>query len=255
MVLGLGGSYEQVPLLEPVPTGPIGGNPSLRRLLVSLLQNQHARKPSDAPLDRCADAGLVVDRAGILYRRGVERAGGLGQAFFQYAVGRRLWFTAFRGCWSTMASVVSRASSSSRRSPRCRGTSRPSPHRADDTVGGVVEVDRLLASADSERVSTRKGFRAFVALCAFAGLRLGEASGVQVRDIDFLRRELKVSRQIQRDGSGYEVAPPKCRSERAVSLPDDLPPCWQSTSRRRRRKVHRSDGSSRSAVSRCTTTL
>ena len=86
----------------------------------------------------------------------------------------------------------------------------------------VEEVGRLLASADSVRVSTRKGFRAFVALCAFAGLRLGEASGVQVRDIDFLRRELKVSRQIQRDGSGYKVAPPKYGSERAVSLPDDL---------------------------------
>ena len=31
-----------------------------------------------------------------------------------------------------------------------------------------------------------------------------------------------MSRQIQRDGSGYKVAPPKYRSERAVSLPDDL---------------------------------
>ena len=56
----------------------------------------------------------------------------------------------------------------------------------------VEEVGRLMACADSERVSTRKGFRAFVALCAFAGLRLGEASGVQVGDVDFLRRELKV---------------------------------------------------------------
>lgn len=35
-------------------------------------------------------------------------------------------------------------------------------------------------------------------------------------------RELKVLRQIQRDGSGYKVAPPKYRSESAVSLPDDL---------------------------------
>ena len=31
-----------------------------------------------------------------------------------------------------------------------------------------------------------------------------------------------MSRQIQRDGSGYKVAPPKHRSERAVALPDDL---------------------------------
>ena len=80
---------------------------------------------------------------------------------------------------------------------------------------------RLVACADSKRVSSRKGFRAYVALCAFAGLRLGEASGVQVGDIDFLRRELKVSRQIQRYGSGYKIAPPKYGSERVVSLPDD----------------------------------
>ena len=86
----------------------------------------------------------------------------------------------------------------------------------------VDEVGRLVACADSKRVSSRKGFRAYVALCAFAGLRLGEASGVQVGDIDFLRRELKVSRQIQRDGSGYKIAPPKYGSERVVSLPDDL---------------------------------
>lgn len=84
------------------------------------------------------------------------------------------------------------------------------------------EVGRLLASADSPRVSTRKGFRTYVALCAFAGLRLGEASGVQVGDVDFLRRTLTVSRQIQRDGKGYRIAPPKYGSERVVSLPDEL---------------------------------
>ncbi|MDC5696466.1 site-specific integrase [Intrasporangium calvum] len=89
-------------------------------------------------------------------------------------------------------------------------------------VPNVEEVGRLLACADSGRVSSRKGFRPYVALCAFAGLRLGEASGLQVTDIDFLRRELKVSRQIQRDGRGYMVAPPKYGSERVVSLPDEL---------------------------------
>lgn len=61
-----------------------------------------------------------------------------------------------------------------------------------------------------------------MALCAFAGLRLGEASGVQVGDVDFLRRELRISRQVQRDGSAYKIAPPKYGSERVVSLPDDL---------------------------------
>jgi integrase len=86
----------------------------------------------------------------------------------------------------------------------------------------VEEVGQLLAHADSQRVSTRKGFSAYVALCAFAGLRLGEAAGVQVGDVDFLRRQLTVTRQLQRDGRTYEVRPPKYGSERVVYLPDEL---------------------------------
>lgn len=86
----------------------------------------------------------------------------------------------------------------------------------------MEQVGRLLAHADSNRVSTRKGFRAYVALCAFAGLRKGEAAAVQVGDIDFLRRQLAVSRQLQRDGSDYAIRPPKYGSERVVYLPNDL---------------------------------
>ena len=86
----------------------------------------------------------------------------------------------------------------------------------------VQEVGQLLANADSPRVSTRKGFQTYVALCAFAGLRLGEAAGVQVGDIDFLRRQLVVTRQLQREGSTYTVRPPKYGSERVIHLPDDL---------------------------------
>ncbi|MCW2849217.1 MAG: Site-specific recombinase XerD [Marmoricola sp.] len=86
----------------------------------------------------------------------------------------------------------------------------------------VQEVDQLLAQAESQRVSTRKGFQAYVALCAFAGLRLGEAAGVQVGDIDFLRRQLMVTRQLQREGSTYATRPPKYGSERVVYLPDEL---------------------------------
>lgn len=86
----------------------------------------------------------------------------------------------------------------------------------------VEEVGLLLSRADSARVSTRKGFRAYVALCAFAGLRKGEAAAIQIGDIDFLRRQLTVSRQLQRNGSTYIVRPPKYGSERVVYLPDDL---------------------------------
>ncbi len=61
-------------------------------------------------------------------------------------------------------------------------------------------------------------FRAFVALCAFAGLRVGEAAGLQVGDVDFFRRTLTVSRQIQREVGGFEVRAPKYSSERSVYL-------------------------------------
>ena len=40
-------------------------------------------------------------------------------------------------------------------------------------------------------------FVAFVALCAFGGLRLGEAGGLRVSDINFMRREVHIQRQVQ----------------------------------------------------------
>ncbi len=83
------------------------------------------------------------------------------------------------------------------------------------TVPTVAQVGQLLVVADGP-------FRAFIGLCAFAGLRLGEAAGVQVGDIDFLRRTLSVDRQIQRDGRGFEVREPKHGSERTVYLAPDL---------------------------------
>lgn len=106
----------------------------------------------------------------------------------------------------------------------CEGVRLPRQRKREASmqIPTAGEVGRLVASADSGRVSTRKGFRAYVELCAFAGLRLGEAAGVQVGDVDFLRRELRVSRQIQRDGSTFAVRPPRYGSERTVYLPDDL---------------------------------
>ena len=66
-------------------------------------------------------------------------------------------------------------------------------------------------------------FRAFVAVCAFAGLRLGEAAGLQFGDIDFLRRTLTVERQIQGQvNSRTARSSPKYESARVIYLPDDL---------------------------------
>ena len=66
-------------------------------------------------------------------------------------------------------------------------------------------------------------FAAYVAVCAFAGLRRGEACALQVGDIDFLRKELRVSRQVQwTDDGRMEIRGPKYGSERTVFIPDGL---------------------------------
>jgi integrase len=62
-----------------------------------------------------------------------------------------------------------------------------------------TDVAKLLNAAEpSNRPRSRPGFSAYVALSAFAGLRRGEALGVQVGDIDFLGPTLRVTRQLQR---------------------------------------------------------
>lgn len=62
----------------------------------------------------------------------------------------------------------------------------------------------------------------FVALCAFAGLRIGEASAVRLSDVDFMRRQLHVQRQVQRINGQLVLSPPKAGSERTVHMPDAL---------------------------------
>ncbi|WP_258063420.1 site-specific integrase [Rathayibacter sp. AY1A5] len=83
-------------------------------------------------------------------------------------------------------------------------------------VPSPAEVGAILAAAED-------WFEPFVALAAFAGLRIGEAAAVQLADVDFLRRQLSVRRQVQRSGPGeIAVTPPKYGSLRVVFLPDEL---------------------------------
>jgi integrase len=78
------------------------------------------------------------------------------------------------------------------------------------------EVGRMLDGA-------APSFRAFIGLGAFGGLRLGEAAALKVSDIDFLKREIRVERQVQRRNGGLvEIRAPKCGSERTVYAPDGL---------------------------------
>ena len=98
------------------------------------------------------------------------------------------------------------------------GVRLPRGRRADAamSIPTPEEVGQLVAVADD-------AFQPFVALCAFAGLRLGEAAGVQLGDIDFLRKTLKVTRQVQRiNGGAVTIRPPKYGSERVVYIADSL---------------------------------
>lgn len=84
------------------------------------------------------------------------------------------------------------------------------------TLPSPQDVGKIIAAA-------QVWFRPFIGLCAFAGLRRGEAAAVKLDDVDFLRRTLSVSRQVQRaEGRGVEVRAPKYGSERVVYLPDGL---------------------------------
>lgn len=106
--------------------------------------------------------------------------------------------------------VIARDPSEGARLPRVRSRE----HAMD--IPTATAVRALLDAAEP-------WFRVAVGLGAFAGLRIGEANGVQLRDVDFPRRTLHVARQVQRTPPGpVEVRPPKYGSERTVHLPDGL---------------------------------
>src|SRR5680860_865512 len=86
-------------------------------------------------------------------------------------------------------STQSRSSAASdvyKRQDPTDGVRLPRGRRADVamSIPTPEEVGQLIAVADER-------FQPFIALCAFAGLRLGEAAGVQLGDVDFLRKTLR----------------------------------------------------------------
>lgn len=98
------------------------------------------------------------------------------------------------------------------------GVKLPKTRRAEVAmrIPSADDVRRLLAAAAPE-------YRALIAVCAFAGLRLGEAAALRVGDIDFLGRSIAVTRQVQRaNGGQVEIRAPKHGSERSVSAADGL---------------------------------
>ncbi|MCK3768550.1 site-specific integrase [Microbacterium aerolatum] len=86
-----------------------------------------------------------------------------------------------------------------------------------------VTLKVLSAEQVASALNAAGAFEPFVAVCVFAGLRLGEAAGLQLGDVNFLKRTIRVERQVQGSTIGStEIVPPKAGSERDVFIPDEL---------------------------------
>jgi len=97
------------------------------------------------------------------------------------------------------------------------GAKAPRDRKADASM-------KILTAEQVHAVLERSGgFRSFVEVCVFAGLRLGEAAGLQLGDVNFLSRTITVRRQVQ--GSTNKAATlvaPKYGSERTIFVPSEL---------------------------------
>jgi integrase len=92
------------------------------------------------------------------------------------------------------------------------GVRTPALRRADAAMAiPTPQQVRAILEGASDR------YRPLFAVCAFAGLRLGEASALQLGDVDFLPRKLAVHRQAVRGDGALEVRLPKYGSERTVA--------------------------------------
>ena len=97
------------------------------------------------------------------------------------------------------------------------GAKAPRVRRAEVTM-------QILTVEQAQAVLEAAGeFRTFVEVCLFAGLRLGEAAGLELGDVNFLGRTIDVRRQVQ--GTSIPstiIVPPKYGSERTVFVPSEL---------------------------------
>ncbi|MFJ4254768.1 tyrosine-type recombinase/integrase [Microbacterium sp. NPDC090003] len=102
------------------------------------------------------------------------------------------------------------------RSPASR-TKAPRQRKKSVTMR-ILTADQVAAALEAAGE-----FRLFVAVCAFAGLRLGEAAGLQAGDIDFERNTISVRRQVLGTSiPSTNVGPPKAGSERDIFVPREL---------------------------------
>jgi integrase len=77
-----------------------------------------------------------------------------------------------------------------------------------------------LTAEDVHRLAAATGeHRVLVLVLALCGLRWGEAIGLRVRDVEFLRRRLSVHENAVQIGGRHAVGPTKGRTSRSVPVP------------------------------------
>jgi integrase len=78
-----------------------------------------------------------------------------------------------------------------------------------------------LSGDDVHRLADESGqHRALVLVLAYTGIRWGEAVGLRVRDVEFLRQRLSVSENAVQIGTRHAVGPTKGREARSVPVPE-----------------------------------
>jgi integrase len=94
------------------------------------------------------------------------------------------------------------------------------PRRIGPAAGARAAPHRSLARGpgDGGPAGLPDRYQILVALAAGCGLRQGEAFGLSVDDIDFLRGVIHVRRQVKLIHSRQVFAPPKGGKERDVPL-------------------------------------
>lgn len=100
---------------------------------------------------------------------------------------------------------------------------RPRRPKKKITTDAIPTPDQVRQALDA----APDWFSGFLAVCAFAGLRLGEAAGLRVEDVDFLRKTIVVRRQIQgKNATESTVTLPKGQKEdddpRVIQAPQEL---------------------------------
>lgn len=103
----------------------------------------------------------------------------------------------------------------------------PTPGELRQLLSVEIDIERMVRRPGRPRSIHQphvgKMIVTMIYIAAFAGLRGGEILGLQLRDIDFLRKDIHVRRQVQRaTGKPMEVREPKSKEGRTVHPNDEL---------------------------------